>query len=435
MTATHTKEIAAKRKTLPELLADVDTKKLFESMLGKDADGFQQNIMTVYNSGLKDAGCEPNSIIAACAISASLGLSILPGLGQSCVVPYKDGDSIVAQWQIMTRGVIQLAHRSGQYKRVNASRVYEGQLISYDEHKGLVQLRAERKSDRVQGYYFWFELNTGLTMEFYWSAKKCIEHGFRFSKSFQKGFGKWTEDPEFKAAGGVKKWLDGKDHFLTEGSGADAMSAKTSVKNPLLKWGPLDTKVKEKVNLDQAVIGNDGTPRYVDTTAEPATETRKATPPPTAAKGDKPEPGVRISWCRDDAVKKGVPSERFNDWLLKQTGDQEAVANAAEAEWGRLAKGLKAGDLTSAQAFVVDGVAGEKEATFRVYSVSDSDLNGEPMTCIRDTSEPAIKYFTEPGGEPEKVAKAIKGTEKELSVKFVDRPSGKSTANYITKLA
>jgi recombination protein RecT len=437
-TATQTKDIAAKRKTLPELLADVDTKKMFESMLGKDADGFQQNIMTVYNSGLKDAGCEPSSIIAACAISASLGLSILPGLGQSCVVPYKDGDKVVAQWQIMVRGVIQLAHRSGQYKRVNAARVYEGQLVNYDEHKGTVQLRTERKSDRVQGYYFWFELNTGLTMEFYWSAKRCIEHGLQFSKSFQNGKGKWTDDPEFTKAGNVKKWLAGKEHFLTEGSGADAMSAKTSVKNPLLKWGPLDTKVKETVNLDQAVIQPDGTPKYIDTTAEPAGEAKTYADRP-ASTGKQPTSVEKIIWARDAAAKLGVGSDQFNAWLDEQPGDEDAKAAAAEIAWKRVIK--KEG--TAVEVFAVkskDKAAAEtgpkeSEATFKVYSVTESDLNGDPANCIRDTAEPPTKYFAELDGEVAKLAKAIKGTEKELAVKFIEKPIGKSVARWITRLA
>ncbi|MDD5301471.1 MAG: recombinase RecT [Elusimicrobia bacterium] len=428
------KAVAAKRKTLPELLGQVDTREMFTRMLGKDADGFQQNIMTVYNSGLREAGCEPESIIAACAISASLGLSILPGLGQSCIVPYKDGDKVVAQWQIMVRGVIQLAHRSGQYKHVNAARVYEGQLLNYDEHKSLVKLRAEKKSDRVQGYYFWFELNSGLSMEFYWSAEKCIEHGLRFSKSFQKGSGKWAEDPEFVKAGSVKKWLAAKEHFLTEGSGADAMSAKTSVKNPLLKWGPLDTKIKETVQLDQAVIGVDGTPKYVDTTAEPAAPAKTYTAPPMTPSGDQPFPAEKIKWARDAAEKLGVSNEQFDAWIAAQPGDEHAKAEAATVAWKKVAaKQATAKDVFS----VVETTStpADNECGFKVSGAATTDFGGNPdCYIIRDTSDPVVKYYT----DQEAVFKAAKAAQKDdrvLGVKWIEKPSGKNVVRWITQLA
>ncbi len=334
--APQSKAIAKPRKTLPELLQDEGHMKRFEEMLGKDARSFQQNILTVYNGSKSLQECEPESILAACGISASINLSILPSLGQSCVVPYKDGDRLVASWQIQWKGIVQLAHRSGQYKRINLAHVYEGQLVNYDEFKGIVHLDAsKKKSDRVQGYYFFFELLNGMQMEFYWSSKKCIEHGLRYSKSFQKGGGKWTEDPEFEKAKTVNAWLAGKEHFLTEGSGADAMAAKTIVKNMLNKWGPLETRIKEIVNLDQAVIGPDGKPEYIDAITVEQTEATAKTyiAPPMAKKGEEMSAEEKINWVRVAAEKNGVPVGQFDNWLSKQEGDDKAKAAAAGAAW------------------------------------------------------------------------------------------------------
>lgn len=430
------KAVATTRKTLPELLNKVDTKKMFQDMLGKDADGFMQNMLTVYNGGLKEAGCDPESIIGGAAIAASLRLSILPGLGQACLVPYKDGDRVVAQFQIMVRGVIQLAHRSGQYERVNAARVYEGQLVSYDEHKGTVTLRAEKKSDRVEGYYFWFKLKDGLTMEFYWSAKRCIEHGLRFSKSFQKGSGKWADDPEFVKAGSVKKWLEGKEHLLTEGSGADAMCAKTSVKIPLLKWGPLETKVKEQINLDQAVIQPDGTHKFIDTTAEKV-EPKTYAPPPTSttAKGPdgEPFPAEKIKWARDAAAKQGVSGEHFDKWLEQQPGDEAAKAAAAEQAWKRVAmKEIKAVDAFALKK--EEPAATEYEARFQVGGHATTDIDGDPdWFAIKDSAEPPNKYIT----QDEAIFQAAKIARKEdrnLAVIWTPKVVGKNTLRMIVRL-
>lgn len=429
------KELAKPRKTLVELLNDDEHKARLASILGADARSFAQNILTVYNSSEQLQKCDPESIIAACEISASINLSILPSLGHSCVVPY-DG---VAQWQIMWKGLIQLAHRSGQYRKTNLAHVYEGELVSYNRFSNTIVLdESKRKSGRVQGYYFFFELLNGGFHEFYWSAKECVEHGLRYSKSFQKELGKWTEDPAFKEAGGVAKWLAGKEPFLTEGSGADAMSAKTIVKNELQTWGPLETRIKELVANDQAVIGSDGRPQYIDVTAEPATAAAKPTPPPTAAKGEKPKPEVIIAWARDASGKQGVPAAQFDAWLALQPGDEAAKAAAAEKAW----KSVSKKDATAAQAFAIDAEtpkdsgAEEKEATFLVYSVTESDINGEPATCVRDTTEPnAVKYFCPLNGDVAKAAKGVKGTKNPLAVKFVDKPVDKTTARWITKLA
>lgn len=423
------KALATKRKTLPELLNDEDHKTRLAGILGKDARSFAQNILTVYNGSKSLQECEPESIIAACEISASINLSILPSLGHSCVVPYQDGDRLVAQWQIMWKGLIQLAHRSGQYKKVHMAHVYEGELKAYDRFKNVIDLTGKKISGRVQGYYFYFELLTGGVFEFYWSALECIEHGLRYSKSFQKGKGKWTEDPAFAEAGSVKKWIAGKSHFLTEGSGADAMCAKTIVKNELQTWGPLETRIKELVANDQAVIGVDGAPKYIDTTAEPAGETQAPTPPPTGGKDQKPPAGDRIAWVRADVVKKGIEIGRFDAWLGAQEGDQEVVATAAEKEWQRLAKAIKAGEKY--EAFL----ASNKVVTFKVASVAESEFeNEENVVCIRDDQEPPTKRYT---NVPEviKAARAAQKISGPMAAHADERKSGKNTFDWLTKLA
>lgn len=432
------KQLAEKRKSLAELLNDDEHTKRFKGLCGTDARSFMQNILAVYNAPKSPlANCEPESIIAAAEISASINLSILPSLGQSCLVPYREGKDgpQLAQWQIMWKGLVQLAHRTGQYSKINLARVYEGQLVRHDEFKGTVELNADlNKSDRVQGYYFYFALKSGATFEFYWSAKKAVEHGLRYSKSFQAGSGKWLEDPAFEKAGGAKKWLAGKEHFLTEGSGADAMSAKTIVKNELNKWGPLETRIKELVqDFDQAVVGPDGKPRFIDTTAEPTGDApgRTYLPPPAAPKGERPAPADLIAWARDAAKKQGVSNETFDAWLAEQPGDLAEKADAAEKAWKKVA----AKQATALETFVLaKKEPGEKDVAFKVYSVTDSEFEGEPATCIRDVSEPPVKRFTTDTAIID-AAKAAKESGATVAAKAVEKKSGKNTFDWLTRLA
>jgi len=430
------KEVAARRKTLPELLNDDTHQKNFAAMLGKDARSFAQNILTVYNGSTSLQACDPESIIAACAISASINLSILPSLGQSCVVPYKDGDRLVAQWQIMWKGLVQLAQRSERYAKINLAPVYEGQLVKYDEFKGEVILDAsKKKSDRIAGYFFYFRLHDGYVHEAYWPVKKCVEHGLRYSKSFQKGTGsKWSEDPEFAKAGNVQKWLSLKtaEQFLTEGSGADGMSRKTAVKNDLNKWGPLETRIKETIALDQAVIDTDGRPKYIDTTAEPG-ETKKYDTPPTP-NGQAPSAIQKLAWAKDAAFKQGVPHEQFDAWLAEQAGTDEVKAEAATVAWKRVAaKEAKAVDVFAVKK-PAPAEPEAQEATFDVSGAATSEFNGEPAYAIRDTSDPVVKYFTD-SEAVFKAAKAAQKAETKLAVKFTEKESGGKKFPWITQLA
>lgn len=448
-TAAPSKEIAKPRKTLPELLRDPGTHKRFQEMLGKNARAFEQNILTVFNSpaGKALAGCDAESIIAAAEISASINLSILPSLGQSCIVPYAEDGKPVAQWQIQWKGLVALAHRTGLYAKLHLARIYEGQLVRASRIEGEYEFNEDaKKSDRIIGYYFYFKLiGSPEKYAYYWSAKECVAHGLRYSKSFQRGVGKWTEDPEFEAAGSVKKWLAGKEHFLTEGSGADAMSAKTIVKNSLNKWGPLEVRVKEIMGLDQAAIGPDGRPTYIDAVAENEagqTVGKTYTAPPERQVGQEPTPAQKLAWCKEAAAKQGVSAEAFDAWITAQGDKAEAeVAESAAALWKRIqTKEIKAvdafktpeakkGEKIAAKA----DVPGEKEAAFLVASVIPTDFEGADAWAIRDTSEEPIKYYSDDAAVAEAAEKAkTNGTQ--LAVKWVDRKVEKKAVRWITRL-
>lgn len=227
--------------TLQGLLGLDAIRKRFEEVLGKRAAAFMSNLITVTNGNDYLKKCNPQTVIAAGAQAASLDLAILPSLGHAHIVPY-DG---LAQFQMGWKGYVQLAHRTGQYRKINLAQVYDGQLIEYDEFTGVVKLDAKaKKSDKVVGWFFFFELLNGYRHEAYWSVERCHKHGKRYSKSYQKGKGPWVDIPE-------------------------AMEAKTVVKMELSKWGILSVEMQQAIESDQAVIRVDGSKDYIDTTIEP----------------------------------------------------------------------------------------------------------------------------------------------------------------------
>lgn len=74
------------------------------------------------------ANCTKTSLIGALLCSAQAGLEPNTALGQAYIIPYGKE----AQFQISYKGLIELAHRSGQLKDISAHIVYENDTFEYE---------------------------------------------------------------------------------------------------------------------------------------------------------------------------------------------------------------------------------------------------------------------------------------------------------------
>jgi recombination protein RecT len=113
--------------------------------------------------------CEAKSIVAGALLGETLNLSPSPQLGNYYLVPFKDKNAGVsnAQFILGVKGYKQLAIRSGQYKKINAMEIKEGELIRYnpfDDEIELQYIEDEELRDSLPtiGYYAMFELQTAL---------------------------------------------------------------------------------------------------------------------------------------------------------------------------------------------------------------------------------------------------------------------------------
>lgn len=157
----------------------------------------------------------------------------------------------VAQFQIGYKGYIQLAVRSGYYKRLNVLPVKEGELVSYDPLEEVIKLNLiedeeERENARTIGYYASFEYLNGFRKAIYWSRAKMQAHAERYSKGYSahKGYTFWEKD-------------------------FDSMACKTMLRQLISKWGIMSIDMQTALESDMAEIRPDGTPEYVDTEAMP----------------------------------------------------------------------------------------------------------------------------------------------------------------------
>lgn len=224
--------------TVNQLMAQTRIRSRFEEILGQKAAGYISSVINTVNSSPHLKTAEPNSVMMAAVVAATLDLPIDKNLGFAYIVPY----SGKAQFQLGYRGYIQLAMRTGQYKTINATEIYDGELVKHDRLTGEIEFdENQRASDKVIGYAAYFKLTNGFEKCIYWTIEKIKAHGKRYSKSFESPDGRWKLD-------------------------FDAMALKTVLKMLLSKYGILSIEMIGAIKADQAVIKSENLDdvEYVD---------------------------------------------------------------------------------------------------------------------------------------------------------------------------
>lgn len=220
------------------LLNRDDIRQKFSEALGKKAPMFMSNLVTITSGSAELQKCEHMSIISSALMAASMDLPITPGLGFAGIVPYYDGQSgmMKAQFQVMKKGFIQLAQRTGLFKTINVCEVYEGEIKSRNRFTGDYDFDESSKvSNKIIGYVSYFRLVNGFEKYFYMPIEKLDTHAKRYSKSFQRGKGKWAD---------------------REQGGYEQMCEKTVLKLNLSTYAPMsvDINMMNAVIYDQAEI-------------------------------------------------------------------------------------------------------------------------------------------------------------------------------------
>ncbi|MGP1507479.1 MAG: recombinase RecT [Sphaerochaeta sp.] len=223
------------------------------------ANRFLSTLIQVVGENSLLAECNAVEVMKCAVIACCLDLDITPTLGFAAIIPYitnvpkkdeygmvlkgNDGKVItepipVPQFQIMTKGFMQLAIRSGYYANINVTEIYEDELVSQDILTGDLQIRTVvggyrdiEDTEKIVGYACYIETVQGYHHTEYWTVSKISKHGQRFSKTFNKWNSLWKTD-------------------------FPAMAKKTLLKNTLNKFGVFSTKMVLATRADQSTGGN-----------------------------------------------------------------------------------------------------------------------------------------------------------------------------------
>ena len=244
-------EVATAANKIPfsAYMTSTGVKNRINQIVGDENTGkrFISSIISAVSTNPSLSECDNASIVSGALLGEALKLSPSPQLGNYYLVPFNDKNrGKVATFQLGYKGYIQLAIRSGQYKKLNVLAIKEGELVKYDPlneeiEVNLIEDETKREKAKTIGYYAMFEYVNGFRKSIYWSKEKMEAHALQYSQGYKakKGYTFWEKD-------------------------FDSMAYKTMLRQLISKWGIMSIDMQTAYESDMAVINEDGTKDYVD---------------------------------------------------------------------------------------------------------------------------------------------------------------------------
>lgn len=230
----------------------------FQNALAENKDMFVASIIDLYNGDKSLQTCQPAQIVSEALKAAVLDLPINRALGFAYIVVYNNKKKVRNEqtgrdeWiKVPTptfipgyKGYIQLAMRTGQYRTINADFVYEGELRTVNRLSGEVALDGNRTSDKIVGYFCYFELLNGYSKTLFMS----VEDMAKYAKRYAPGIKQDTTIAQLidKANNGIVSKSVG-----WEGNFND-MALKTVIRRVLSKYGYLSIKMQNAITADDS---------------------------------------------------------------------------------------------------------------------------------------------------------------------------------------
>ena len=198
--------------------------------------------------------CEAKTILSGSLLAESLNLAHSPQLGQYYLVPFKikakNGipEHYDAQFILGYKGYIQLAIRSGNYKKINVMEIKDGELVSYDPFNEEIVLQPiqdvdEREQTETIGYYAMFEYINGFKKVIYWSKKQMLQHADKYSPAFSQSAYEKLQNGEIP---NNEMWKYSSFWYKD----FDGMAKKTLIRQLIGKWGVMSAEMTQAMELD-----------------------------------------------------------------------------------------------------------------------------------------------------------------------------------------
>ncbi len=269
MAIQNANSLTARQQNKPQtfsafLTSDAIKAKVNSIVGGKRGDRFISAVVSAVSVNPALGACDHSTILSAALLGEGLNLSPSPQLGQYYLVPFNDrkNNRTVATFQLGYKGYIQLAIRSGYYKKLNVLPLKKGELVRYDPLEETIEVNLmedelERETAETTGYYAMFEYQNGFRKVMYWSKEKMLAHADTYSKAF-------SADAYKKLQAGEIPERDAWKYSSFWYKDFDGMACKTMLRQLISKWGIMSIDMQKAFDGDMALIHDDGSAEYVD---------------------------------------------------------------------------------------------------------------------------------------------------------------------------
>ncbi len=232
----------------------------------KKVERYTAAIMSAVATNPQLQECEARTILSGSLLAESLNLAHSPQLGQYYLVPFKNkkAGTTEAQFILGYKGYLQLAIRSGNYKKINVMEIKDGELVSFNPFDEEIVLNPiqdvdEREAAKTVGYYAMFEYTNGFKKTIYWSKKQMLRHADRYSAAFSLNAtsGRYPkvsfEDYEAGRYDKGDEWLYSSYWYKD----FDGMAKKTMLRQLISKWGIMSVDMQQAFTFDDSVTDID----------------------------------------------------------------------------------------------------------------------------------------------------------------------------------
>lgn len=226
----------------------------FQNALKANASTFIAAVIELCSTDANLQKCDPAQLAQEALKAAVLHLPINKALGQAYIIPFnntkRDANGrpykvYEPTFQIGYKGLYQLAMRTNEYAIINADVVYEGEFRSKSKLTGEIDVEGTRTSDKIVGYFAYFQLKGGYHKGLYMTVEEMAAHAKQFSKALGKTpietlleMAKLPVNNDSKTVG----WL-GNFH---------AMAIKTVLRILLGKFGYLSVTLHKAIATDES---------------------------------------------------------------------------------------------------------------------------------------------------------------------------------------
>lgn len=234
------------------------TKDRFASVVGdRNAGAYISSVMIAVKQSEALQRCSMESIYISALRAATLKLSVDNSTGQAYIVPFKGQATLVVGY----KGLYDMAVRTGKYRYINVSEIYEGQIVEQNQITGFHTISGSRNGRKVIGWIGAFEMNpargqtTGFGKTFYMTVEEIHAHAKEYSKSYSDPQSAWVKEP-------------------------DKMERKTILRLMIRRWGyldPADVQALEQIEEEQPFDAESSDVYNIPETDDQAEEIHKET--------------------------------------------------------------------------------------------------------------------------------------------------------------